>query len=183
MPDPVQIQMPQMGESVTEGTVLEWHKREGEFVNEGETVVEVSTDKIDAEVPAPASGVLTKILKAPDETIEVGGTLAELDPNGTPTNGGDATPATTAQAATAGASDAATTAQGGTAGASGEAAVQANEPAGRSASQPAGKSSRARCCGSTTCSCSACGTGSWTAGGPWSACGIRPSRPTSCSCR
>ena len=57
--------MPQMGESVTEGTVLEWHKQEGEFVNEGETVVEVSTDKIDAEVPAPASGVITKILKAP----------------------------------------------------------------------------------------------------------------------
>ena len=55
--------MPQMGESVTEGTVLEWHKQEGEFVEEGETVVEVSTDKVDAEVPAPASGVITKILK------------------------------------------------------------------------------------------------------------------------
>ena len=52
----VEIQMPQMGESVTEGTVLEWHKQEGEFVEEGETVVEVSTDKVDAEVPAPASG-------------------------------------------------------------------------------------------------------------------------------
>ena len=49
--------MPQMGESVTEGTVLEWHKQEGEYVAEGETVVEVSTDKIDAEVPAPAGGV------------------------------------------------------------------------------------------------------------------------------
>ncbi len=60
--------MPQMGESVTEGTVLEWHKQEGEFVSEGETVVEVSTDKIDAEVPAPASGVITKILKAPPTT-------------------------------------------------------------------------------------------------------------------
>ena len=56
MPETVEIQMPQMGESVTEGTVLEWHKHEGEFVSEGETVVEVSTDKIDAEVPAPASG-------------------------------------------------------------------------------------------------------------------------------
>ena len=55
MPGTVQIQMPQMGESVTEGTVLEWHKQEGDFVNEGETVVEVSTDKIDAEVPAPAT--------------------------------------------------------------------------------------------------------------------------------
>ena len=78
----VEIQMPQMGESVTEGTVLEWHKQEGEFVEEGETVVEVSTDKVDAEVPAPASGTITKILKGEDEAIEVGGVLAELDPTG-----------------------------------------------------------------------------------------------------
>jgi multifunctional 2-oxoglutarate metabolism enzyme len=84
----VEIQMPQMGESVTEGTVLEWHKREGEFVQEGETVVEVSTDKVDAEVPAPASGVITRILKAEDETIEVGGVLAELDPGAEPSGNG-----------------------------------------------------------------------------------------------
>src|SRR5215216_1121321 len=84
----VEIQMPQMGESVTEGTVLEWHKGEGEFVSEGETVVEVSTDKIDAEVPAPASGVITRIVKAPDETIEVGGVLAELDPSAEPSADG-----------------------------------------------------------------------------------------------
>ena len=50
--------MPQMGESVTEGTILEWHVSEGQEVAEGDTVVEVSTDKIDAEVPAPASGVV-----------------------------------------------------------------------------------------------------------------------------
>src|SRR3954454_6698763 len=81
MAETVEIQMPQMGESVTEGTVLEWHKQEGEFVAEGETVVEVSTDKIDAEVPAPASGVITRIVKGPDETIEVGGVLAELEPS------------------------------------------------------------------------------------------------------
>src|SRR5215211_3413325 len=81
MPETVEIQMPQIGESVTEGMVLEWHKQEGEYVSEGETVVEVSTDKIDAEVPAPASGVITKIVKGPDETIEVGGVLAELDPS------------------------------------------------------------------------------------------------------
>src|SRR5215216_4306708 len=84
MAETVEIQMPQMGESVTEGTVLEWHKQEGEYVSEGDTVVEVSTDKIDAEVPAPASGVITKILKAPDDTIEVGGVLAELDPSAEP---------------------------------------------------------------------------------------------------
>src|SRR3954453_19314643 len=84
MPETVEIQMPQMGESVNEGTVLEWRKQEGEFVSEGETVVEVSTDKIDAEVPAPTSGVITRIVKGPDETIEVGGVLAELDPSAEP---------------------------------------------------------------------------------------------------
>src|SRR5918994_1097624 len=76
----VEIQMPQMGESVTEGTVLEWHVSEGDAVEEGQTVVEVSTDKVDAEVPAPASGVIRKILVGQDETIEVGKTLAELEP-------------------------------------------------------------------------------------------------------
>ncbi|HEY8640365.1 MAG TPA: biotin/lipoyl-containing protein, partial [Solirubrobacterales bacterium] len=76
----VEIQMPQMGESVTEGTVLEWHVSEGESVQEGETVVEVSTDKVDAEVPAPASGVISKILAQPDETVQVGAVLAELEP-------------------------------------------------------------------------------------------------------
>ena len=70
--------MPEMGESVTEGTVLEWHVAEGDAVEEGQTVVEVSTDKVDAEVPAPASGTITKILVGPDETIEVGKPLAEM---------------------------------------------------------------------------------------------------------
>src|SRR5215216_4080792 len=78
----VDIEMPQMGESVSEGTVLEWHKDEGDFVEEGETVVEISTDKVDAEVPAPASGTLTKILKGPDELVKVGEALAQLDPSG-----------------------------------------------------------------------------------------------------
>src|SRR6266576_3948848 len=76
----VEIQMPQMGESVTEGTVLEWHVSEGESVQEGDTVVEVSTDKVDAEVPSPASGVISKILAQPDETVQVGAVLAELEP-------------------------------------------------------------------------------------------------------
>ncbi|HEX6587189.1 MAG TPA: multifunctional oxoglutarate decarboxylase/oxoglutarate dehydrogenase thiamine pyrophosphate-binding subunit/dihydrolipoyllysine-residue succinyltransferase subunit [Solirubrobacterales bacterium] len=78
----VQLLMPEMGESVTEGTVLEWHVSEGDSVEEGETMVEVSTDKVDAEVPAPAAGAVTKILVQPDETIEVGKPLAEIDPNG-----------------------------------------------------------------------------------------------------
>jgi pyruvate/2-oxoglutarate dehydrogenase complex dihydrolipoamide acyltransferase (E2) component len=78
----VQIEMPAMGESVTEGTVLEWLKQEGDFVTEGETIVEVSTDKVDAEVPAPSDGTLTKILKAPDDVVEVGEALAEFEPGG-----------------------------------------------------------------------------------------------------
>jgi multifunctional 2-oxoglutarate metabolism enzyme len=84
----IEVQMPQMGESVTEGTILEWHKSEGEFVQEGETVVEVSTDKVDAEVPAPASGVIAKILAQPDDTVEVGQALAQIDPNGKPSGNG-----------------------------------------------------------------------------------------------
>ncbi|MGH2984317.1 MAG: biotin/lipoyl-containing protein, partial [Solirubrobacterales bacterium] len=80
----VQLVMPEMGESVSEGTVLEWHVAEGDAVSEGDTMVEVSTDKVDAEVPAPASGTVTKILVEADETIEVGKPMAEIDPNGAP---------------------------------------------------------------------------------------------------
>jgi multifunctional 2-oxoglutarate metabolism enzyme len=82
MPDTatVQISMPEMGESVTEGIVLEWHVAVGDYVNEGDTVVEVSTDKVDAEVPAPASGVITKLVAAVDEEVPVGAPLAEMEP-------------------------------------------------------------------------------------------------------
>ncbi|KAA0273602.1 MAG: hypothetical protein EDQ89_04465, partial [Acidobacteria bacterium] len=83
--------MPAMGESVTEGTVLEWLKQEGDAVAEGEGLVEVSTDKVDAEVPAPAAGVLTKNLKAPDDVVKIGEALAELEPSG---NGSSATAGT-----------------------------------------------------------------------------------------
>src|SRR3954467_3052339 len=83
----IELQMPQMGESVTEGTILEWHVEEGQEVSEGDTVVEVSTDKIDAEVPAPASGVVTKILAQPDDPVSVGQTLARIEPNGASASG------------------------------------------------------------------------------------------------
>jgi multifunctional 2-oxoglutarate metabolism enzyme len=76
----VEIQMPAMGESVTEGTILEWHVSEGDSVEEGQTVVEVSTDKVDAEVPAPASGTITKLLVDVDDVVEVGKSLAEMEP-------------------------------------------------------------------------------------------------------
>ena len=68
----VQISMPQMGESVTEGTILEWLKQIGDRVEADEPLVEVSTDKVDAEVPAPASGTLTKILAEADSTVAGG---------------------------------------------------------------------------------------------------------------
>ena len=86
----VQLLMPEMGESVTEGTVLEWHVSEGDSVEEGQTMVEVSTDKVDAEVPAPASGTVAKLLVDVDETIEVGKPLAEIDPNGGPPQAAEA---------------------------------------------------------------------------------------------
>jgi 2-oxoglutarate dehydrogenase E1 component len=84
----VQIQMPEMGESVTEGIVLEWHVAEGDFVNEGDTVVEVSTDKVDAEVPAPADGTITKLIASVDEEVPVGAPLAEMEPG---SNGAEGT--------------------------------------------------------------------------------------------
>jgi 2-oxoglutarate dehydrogenase E1 component len=83
----VQIQMPEMGESVTEGIVLEWHVAEGDLVNEGDTVVEVSTDKVDAEVPAPADGVITKLIAAVDDEVPVGAPLAEMEPGTNGANG------------------------------------------------------------------------------------------------
>jgi len=67
-----------MGESVNEGTVLEWLKAEGDQVEVGETLVEVSTDKVDAEIPSPAAGTLLKIHAAAGETVEIGALLAEI---------------------------------------------------------------------------------------------------------
>ena len=91
----IEVRMPEMGESVTEGTVLEWHKREGDAVSASETLVEISTDKVDAEVPAPAGGVITKIHAIEGQTIEVGALLAEIDPNGAATHSnGSAAPST-----------------------------------------------------------------------------------------
>src|SRR5918999_3541985 len=78
----VEVTMPQMGDSVSEGTILEWHKQEGEEVSEDETLVEISTDKVDAEVPAPTAGTVTKIYAAEGDTITVGAVLAEIAPNG-----------------------------------------------------------------------------------------------------
>src|ERR671914_475929 len=74
----VEVVMPAMGDSVSEGTVLEWHKAEGDSISADETLVEISTDKVDAEVPAPASGTLTEILAEPGETVTVGQTIGRM---------------------------------------------------------------------------------------------------------
>ncbi len=83
-PGTVDVVMPQMGESVSEGTVLEWTKEAGEEVRVDETIVEISTDKVDAEVPAPQDGVLAEILVDAGETVRVGQVLARLAPSGAP---------------------------------------------------------------------------------------------------
>src|SRR6185437_6158504 len=78
----VQVVMPAMGDSVAEGTVLEWHKQEGDAVAADETIVEISTDKVDAEVPAPVSGTVIRIHAAEGDTVAVGALLAEISTDG-----------------------------------------------------------------------------------------------------
>ncbi len=72
------VTMPQLGESVTEGTVTRWLKQVGDTVSADEPLLEVSTDKVDTEIPSPASGVLTAIRANEDDVVEVGGELAVI---------------------------------------------------------------------------------------------------------
>lgn len=72
------VQMPALGESVTEGTVTRWLKQEGDTVEVDEPLLEVSTDKVDTEIPSPIAGVLTKIVAQEDDTVEIGGELAVI---------------------------------------------------------------------------------------------------------
>jgi 2-oxoglutarate dehydrogenase E2 component (dihydrolipoamide succinyltransferase) len=74
----IQITMPKMGESVMEGTIIKWHKKVGERVKKDEIIFEISTDKVDTEVPAPAAGTLAEILVGEQETVEVGTIVAKL---------------------------------------------------------------------------------------------------------
>ncbi|MBT2444604.1 2-oxoglutarate dehydrogenase, E2 component, dihydrolipoamide succinyltransferase, partial [Streptomyces sp. ISL-36] len=93
----VSVTLPALGESVTEGTVTRWLKAEGERVEADEPLLEVSTDKVDTEIPAPASGVLASIKVAEDETVEVGAELAIIDDG----SGAAAAPAPAAEQAAA----------------------------------------------------------------------------------
>ncbi|WP_421773021.1 2-oxoglutarate dehydrogenase, E2 component, dihydrolipoamide succinyltransferase [Gracilimonas sp.] len=74
----IEVQMPQMGESVVEATVIGWSKQVGDKVEEDETLLEISTDKVDSEVPSPAAGTLVEILAEENDTIEVGQTIAVI---------------------------------------------------------------------------------------------------------
>ena len=88
---PVSVTMPRLGESVTEGTVTRWLKQEGERVEADEPLLEVSTDKVDTEIPSPAAGVLSRIVVGEDETAEVGSELAVIAGDGE--DAGSAAPA------------------------------------------------------------------------------------------
>src|SRR5262245_56575581 len=79
---PTSVTMPQLGESVTEGTVTRWLRQEGDRVEADEPLLEVSTDKVDTEIPSPASGVLSRIVVREDETVAVGAELAVIAGDG-----------------------------------------------------------------------------------------------------
>jgi 2-oxoglutarate dehydrogenase dihydrolipoamide succinyltransferase (E2 component) len=80
----VEVSMPQMGISVAEGTIIEWRKRPGDWVDADEVICEVTTDKVDVEIPAPASGRVERLLAEPGQTLAVGEPIAEIDPSATP---------------------------------------------------------------------------------------------------
>ncbi|MCA9706156.1 MAG: HlyD family efflux transporter periplasmic adaptor subunit, partial [Myxococcales bacterium] len=86
----IEIRVPQMGESVTEGVIAQWLKRKGEAVAADEPVVEIETDKITVEVPAPAAGVLVEQAAAEGDTVGVGDVIGTIDPTATATASAEA---------------------------------------------------------------------------------------------
>src|SRR5436189_5317179 len=76
------VVMPQMGESIAEGTITKWLKNVGDHVDRDEPLFEISTDKVDAEIPSPAAGTLTEVRFKEGETVEVNTVVAVLDGNG-----------------------------------------------------------------------------------------------------
>lgn len=75
----VEIVMPKMGESISEGTLIKWHKKQGDLVKKDEIIFEISTDKVDTEIPSPESGILTEIKVMEQETVEVGTVVAIIE--------------------------------------------------------------------------------------------------------
>lgn len=93
----VDILMPKMGESIMEGTILKWHKQPGDKVERDETILEISTDKVDTEVPSPESGVITELLFKEGDVVEVGHMIAKMDTDANATAGASAPAAETKQ--------------------------------------------------------------------------------------
>lgn len=75
----INVIMPKMGESINEGTIIKWHKKEGDRVKKDEIIFEISTDKVDTEIPSPAEGILEKILVAEQQTVEVDTVVATIE--------------------------------------------------------------------------------------------------------
>src|ERR1700686_3267219 len=94
----IDVVTPAAGESVTEGTGLEWHVQVGDFIKVDETIVEISTDKVDVELPSPATGTVVEILAAEGDTVTVGQVIGRLAPEGAESANG-APPAQTAESA------------------------------------------------------------------------------------
>ena len=75
----IDVVMPKMGESITEGTILEWYKKVGEHIVADETLLEIGTDKVDSEIPAPNGGIVIEILAQPNDVIDVGEVIARIE--------------------------------------------------------------------------------------------------------
>jgi pyruvate dehydrogenase E2 component (dihydrolipoamide acetyltransferase) len=110
----VDVVMPQMGVSVSEGTITKWLKSEGEEIAADESLLEISTDKVDTEVPSPASGVIQQILAQEGETVAVGTKIAVIAPEGAPAETPDEAPPEPATQEAADEAAAASGAEGGT---------------------------------------------------------------------
>src|SRR5688572_31189069 len=78
----IEVKVPQLSESVAEATLLDWHKKEGERVSRDENLIDIETDKVVLELPAPADGVLVKIVKKARESVGSGDVIAQIDTEG-----------------------------------------------------------------------------------------------------
>src|SRR5438876_4687444 len=94
----IDVVTPAAGESVSEGTILEWHVKVGDFIRATDTIVEISTDKVDLELPSPASGTVTEILIEEGETVTVGQVIARIAAGDEPAGDGAAREAPAAAA-------------------------------------------------------------------------------------
>jgi 2-oxoglutarate dehydrogenase dihydrolipoamide succinyltransferase (E2 component) len=107
----VDVVMPKMGESIQEGKILRWLKKPGDKVEKDETILEISTDKVDSEIPSPASGILTKLVVPEQETVAVGTVIATIETDAAAANVDTSTPTAGAARPTASSTDRSTAAE------------------------------------------------------------------------